>query len=144
MRQVLAHHDLPETDRRSEEKLGAAAICSKIVVGKIGQQQQRVGSAQREGEFRHPRQQTFILTGTAEDRQHEQGHNQSEEHRTAATEITQFFFEDGDHGPGTPGKFQPGRGAEATGGALRPADSQLAPRYSARNRKFRSQRNAVP
>ena len=40
MRQIFPHHDLPEADRRSEEELRAAAIGSKIVVGKIGQQQQ--------------------------------------------------------------------------------------------------------
>ena len=41
-----------EAHRGSEKELHAAAISSKIVVGEIGQQQQRVGRAERKCKFR--------------------------------------------------------------------------------------------
>ncbi len=47
MGQILPGHDLAEAHRRGEKKLHTAAISSKIVVRKIGQQEQRVGSAER-------------------------------------------------------------------------------------------------
>ncbi len=106
--EVFRQHDLPEGDRRCVKKLHAHGVSAEAVEDEVGEHENRVGGGAGERHVGRAVEAAGLAHGIhrshAEDDQHEDGHDQSEQHGAAAGEVADLLFEYGGDGLRDPGQ----------------------------------------